>query len=42
MIEEVAARAFEVVRPAIGAIPCAALGIVDASGNRAVMLDGIG
>lgn len=42
MIEAVAARCFEVVRRYLGAdrIPCAALGIVTASGERAVLLDG--
>lgn len=40
MIEDVARRAFAVVEPAIGAIPCAALGVVDARGQRAVLLGG--
>jgi CubicO group peptidase (beta-lactamase class C family) len=42
MIEAVAASGFEVVRSYLGAdrIPCAALGIVTASGERAVVFDG--
>jgi CubicO group peptidase (beta-lactamase class C family) len=42
MIEAVAARGFEVVRRHLGAdrIPCAALGLVTASGERTVLLDG--
>ncbi|ANY20958.1 putative periplasmic esterase [Tsuneonella dongtanensis] len=40
MIDEVAARAFEVVRPALPAIPGATLGVVSGSGERAVLLDG--
>ena len=42
MIAHVAARAFEVVKPYLGerGISCAALGLVTASGERAVVLDG--
>lgn len=42
MIEEAARRAFEVVSPYLGeqGIPCAALGLVTAAGERAVMLAG--
>lgn len=40
MIEEVAARAFAVVEPYLGAIPCAALGVVTARGERAVRFAG--
>lgn len=42
MIETVAARAFETVTPFLGerGIPCAALGLVTASGERAVVLAG--
>ena len=42
MIETVAARAFETVTPFLGerGIPCAALGLVTASGERAVILAG--
>ena len=42
MIDAVAARAFEVVKPFLGegGIPGAALGLVTASGARAVLLDG--
>ena len=40
MIERIAQRAFEVVRPSIGAIPGAVLGVVAADGARAVVLAG--
>lgn len=42
MIEAIAARAFEVVTPFLGehGIPCAALGVVSATGERAVLLAG--
>ena len=42
MIEEVVARGFDVARRYLGAdgIPCAALGAVTATGERAVLLDG--
>lgn len=42
MIEDVARRAFEIVRPFLGdhGIPCAALGLVSASGKRSVVLEG--
>lgn len=42
MIEEVTRRAFELVTPYLGerGIPCAALGLVTASGERAVVLAG--
>lgn len=42
MIEQIAARAFEVVQRYLGAdrIPCAALGLVTEAGERVVILDG--
>lgn len=40
MIEDIAARAFAVVEPYLGGIPCAALGVVRASGERAVRFAG--
>lgn len=42
MIEDVTRRAFEVVRPFLGevGIPCAALGVVTAMGDRAVWFEG--
>ena len=42
MIEAVAARAFDLARPYLGerGIPCAALGLVTATGERAVVLAG--
>lgn len=42
MIEAIASRAFEVVTPYLGenGIPCAALGLVTASGERAVLFAG--
>lgn len=42
MIEDVARRAFETVRPYLGdgGIPCAALGVVTGSGERAVVFEG--
>ena len=40
MIDHVAERAFEVVRAALPAIPCAALGVVSANGDRSVIFAG--